>query len=376
MLKAGCSSTLDLTSTAQAYATFGAVLAGFAFSGLCVYISRSPSGGEERKNRRARQAADGSKPAIRRDEEHDPIEVRHVSAAVFYAMASLGISSFLYSNLISIVKSSQGAAVTALLSYGIVFALSVLSLFYAVTLMMLEYRPTKKAAIHAYWVTTIAGTVIVLRFLAGSAGDAVNVRYLLRGTCPPPLPGLFSLPGIFCTLMIAALLSVLITTELQKREPVGEKAKRTNLPMAPPLVVFVAAVFVTIIESPYLNTRNSSYTPSSLMIDASYATSILLITLFAFACGRVVGPRALVDANHRRDAGTQQWIRAVQRFKLAAIMYFALATFGILLFFSGPQWYLAALVTLPAIAILGFVFWLRGPKMGRKHVRQEHRVTA
>jgi phosphoglycerol transferase MdoB-like AlkP superfamily enzyme len=69
-------------------------------------------------------------------------------------------------------------------------------------------------------------------------------------------------------------------------------------------------------------------------------------------------------------------MRAVQRFKLAAIMYFALATFGVLLFFSGPQWYLAALVTLPAIAILGFVFWLRGPKMGRKHVRQQHRVTA
>ena len=291
-------------------------------------------------------------------------------------MASLGISSFLYSNLVSIVKSSEGAAVTALLSYGIVFALSVLSLFYAVTLMMLENPLTKKAAEHAYWVTTIAGTAIVLRFLAGSAGDAVKVRYLLRGVCPPPLPGLFSLRGIFCTLMIAALLSVLITMELQKREPEGKKARRTNLPVAPPLVVFVAAVLVTIVVSPYLNTRNSSYVPSSLMIDASYAISILLIALFAFACGRVVGPRALVEANHVRDAGTRRWMRTARRFKLTAIMYLALAAFGVLLFFSGPQWYLAPLVTLPAIVILGFVFWLRGPKMRRKHVREEHRAAA
>jgi hypothetical protein len=364
MLSEKCAINLDLTSSAQAYATFSAVLAGFAFSGLCLYIARSPISDKESeeagsKKRRARQVADGSKHSVGRGEEHDPIEVRHVSAAVFYAMASLGISSFLYSNLVSIVKSSQGAAVTALLSYGIIFALSVLSLFYAVTLMMLEHRLTMKAAKHAYWMTIIAGTVIVLRFLAGSAADAVQVRYLVRGTCPPPLPGLFSLRGIFCTLIIAALLSVLSTIELHRREPVEEKAKRTNFPMAPPIVVFITAVFVATVESPYLNTRDSSYAPSSVMIDASYAISVVLITLFVFACGRVVGPRALVDADRSRGRGVQ---RIVQKFKLVTIMYLALTVFGVLLFFSGPQWYLALLVTLPAIAVLCFVFWLRGPR--------------
>ena len=151
---------MAVASAAQAYATFGSLLTGFAFSGLSFYITRKP---------------DPDKP-------RNQTEVKGIPAAVFLAMVSLGICSFLYANLGSIAAFSPKAAVMALLPYGIVFALSVLSLFYTVTLMMLENLPAKDpaddaakaaakdaakdAARIAYWVVTVAGTVLVLRFLA------------------------------------------------------------------------------------------------------------------------------------------------------------------------------------------------------------------
>jgi hypothetical protein len=228
----GTSVPLNVAATAGAYATFGGVLAGFAFAGLCVYLGRDKSGGDDC---RASTSAPGQVGESDGNEKLRPVEVKHVTVAVFYSMASLAISSFLYSTLAGVASSSPGAAATAFLSYGIVFALSVLSLFYSVTLMMLEHPLTKDAAKHGYWVVTIAGTIIVLRFLAEAARDA----FLERCANACRSPGILSWPGIVLTLLVAAALAVLITMELRDYDPTGKLGKLKHYPTAAPMVVFL-----------------------------------------------------------------------------------------------------------------------------------------
>ena len=97
-----------VTTIAQEYSSFSGLLAGFAFTGLTIYLTRSRGGAPE---------------------EGSEVEVRHVASAVFYATISLAISSFLYGNLVGIAPDDPGAAPTALLEYGLILSLSVLSLF-------------------------------------------------------------------------------------------------------------------------------------------------------------------------------------------------------------------------------------------------------
>jgi hypothetical protein len=369
----GTYAPLNVAATAGAYATFGGVLAGFAFAGLCVYLGRDKGGGGD-----CRASASGSGQVDDTgefrgsdgNEKLRPVEVKHVTVAVFYSMASLAISSFLYSTLAGVASSSPGAAATAFLSYGIVFALSVLSLFYSVTLMMLEHPLTKDAAKHAYWVVTIAGTIIVLRFLAEAARDAFLER--CANACRPP--GILSWPGIGFTLLVAAALAVLITMELRDYDPTGKLGKLKHYPTAAPMVVFISVVFVTTTQSLYLHTRGSSYQPSLWMIYVSYAVSIFLVTLFALACGRVVAPRAEVNVasllraygklprrSARADPATQAARpadaakpqgSAANSKKVKRLLLIITVILAFLIFvLGGRQWYLAFFVLLPAVPV-------------------------
>jgi hypothetical protein len=346
----GNAAPVDIATTATAYSTFGGVLAGLAFAGLCIYLSRwqDPDKTEENGN---------------------DIKVRHVGAAVFYAMISLAISAFLYANLSGVAESAPNAAVTALLSYGIVFSLSVLSLFYSVALMTLANPSTKDVAKHAYWAVTIAGTIVVLRFLAETARDALIAR--CGNICGAS--SILSPWGIGLTLVIAASLSVFITIELLEREPIGKLGKLTNYPTAAPLVVFSAAVLVTTAQSLYLNTRGRSYKPSVELIYLSYAASIFLIILFAMACGRVVVPRAGVNlkalerfdkidrtklwrvfkGTFRRGAPTPgQSVRAAPESVKALLVLVVFISGLTMVVLGGSRYYLALIVLAPALTIV------------------------
>lgn len=345
---------LDITAMATAYSTIGGALAGFAFTGFCVYLSRG------------REDDDAT-------EDTGDIKVKHVAVAIFYAMISLAISSILYANLSGVAESDPKAAVTALLSYGIILSLSILSLFYSVALMALEHRPTKDITKHIYWAVTIAGTVIALRFLAEMARDALMIR--CRNICGAS--SILSPWGIELTLLIAASLSVLITIELLEREPIGKFGKLRDHPAAAPLLVFIAVVFVTTIHSLYLNTRNESYTSSPWIIYVSYATSIFLVTLFAVACGRVVAPRAEVNVKALAWFGEKVTVKlwqlhedpnipgsstlpgqsASSDLKSVKVLLVIVATVSALAMtlLGGGRWYLALFVLGPAIAIVVLV---------------------
>jgi hypothetical protein len=369
----GTCAPLSVAATAGAYATFGGVLAGFAFAGLCVYLGRDHGRGDDSSASSSTlgQVSDpGGFCGSDGNKKPGPIEVKHVAVAVFYSMASLAISSFLYSTLAGVADSMPGAAATALLSYGIVFALWVLSLFYSVTLMMLEHPLTRDAAKHAYWVVTIAGTVIVLRFLA----EATRNAFLERSGSACRAPGILSWPGIGLTLLVAAGLAVLITMELLDYRPTGKLGGLEHYPTAAPLVVFISAVFVTAVESLYLHTRSGSYQPSVWMIYVSYAVSIFLVTLFALACGRVVAPRAEVNVSsvlraygklsRRSPQNNPATPQAVQQANVAKapdtnskrikrLLLIIIAIFAVLIFLlGGSQWYLAFFVLLPAVPVV------------------------
>ncbi len=152
----GMSSNLTAQS-AQAYAWFAGILAGFAFAGLAVYLGRNSDN----------SANSGACPTV-----------TQVAATLFYAMASLTICTFLYISLRG--DPNYYRVILAALVYGPALGLSVLSLFYSMLLMFLEHNAIKEAARYLPLVVTIAGPILVIRFLA------YHSYWTLRARCSQP----------------------------------------------------------------------------------------------------------------------------------------------------------------------------------------------
>jgi hypothetical protein len=276
---------MDVSSIATSYAAFGGVLVGFAFAGLSIYVNRSPGSGP-----------DGGAVDVLITRQGDPmhiglIKVSAVTATGFYAMASLGISTFLYANLSGTGSDEPtGPAGNALLVYGVAFALSVLTLFYFMTLMLFESSLTRPAAKPAFWVGTIAGSIVVLRFLAGSAQDArLALCPSKHPLCYPGAP--YTTLGITITLLAAGVIFVGITRTgvLEFRPFSWLLALLVHRPSLPSTGVFLTSVAVATLASLYLNALTGP--PPGWFISGSYAIGIILIVLFALATGSVIYPR-------------------------------------------------------------------------------------
>jgi hypothetical protein len=138
----------------QMYANLAAVLAGFALAGLVLYLERQPEGAPES-----------------RDAEPSVSSPGVIAQALFYSMGALITCAFLYSTLAG-EPTNSGRAAIAMMTYGFVLGLAVLSLFFALTLVMLSHDVTRNVAHKARWVIVVAGPALVLRFLAAAAGDA------------------------------------------------------------------------------------------------------------------------------------------------------------------------------------------------------------
>ncbi|MGQ0777276.1 MAG: hypothetical protein ACT4NY_23155 [Pseudonocardiales bacterium] len=132
------------TLDASTYAGFAGIMTGFAFAGLVVYLTRP-------------------KPRQEKSENEHPTAVEVVTA-LFYAMSSLAICTFLYSSLAGEPDHSDRALMAGL-TYGPALGISVLSLFYSMTLMMFEHEVTQKSAQSAFRVVVIIGPIVVLGFL-------------------------------------------------------------------------------------------------------------------------------------------------------------------------------------------------------------------
>jgi hypothetical protein len=208
-----------------------------------------------------------------------------VAATLFYGMASLAISSFLYASLTTQVESASKVA-AALLLYGVIFGASVLAFFYALTLMTYEHADTRRAAKAAYWVVVIIGPAVVLRFLADAAQGAWNSGTSIPENWSPPLLG-----GIT---IIALLLSISVLVSLKR---IFEKWTALHgvcnwlcvRPVLPTFVIFIFSAGVAL--AGMLVTEPIQYVPSAYFIWGSLIGGFFLLAFFALACGCVVGPR-------------------------------------------------------------------------------------
>lgn len=137
----------DNGPSAQMYGSLAAVLAGFAFTALVLYLGRQdshPGGGTDT------------------DDGH--IAPKFIVKTLFYAMSSLMICSFLYAHLASEAQLPHGALLGMSLS-GLVFGPGVLSLFYALNLVMVNHAVTRSAAESTRWVVAAVGPSVIISLL-------------------------------------------------------------------------------------------------------------------------------------------------------------------------------------------------------------------
>lgn len=286
-------SHLSVATSAQTYADFAGILAGFAFTGLCVYLERRNEPGE---------SANGIAEVIRR------IRSDHVAATILFAMFSLAMSTFVYANLAGEAQSyapnpktqnltiPPGSAVAALLPYGVIFGLSVLTLVYAVTLMMFESPATRPAAKYAFWAVAIAGPLVVLRFLAAAARNIWEMNCALHHKCSGT-PWLLSTGHIAIMLLLILAISLVVTwTGVLHMEPLRPFRDRVaKRPTVPAIGVFVLTVATTVWGSLFLNTRERSYAPPAWLIYSSLVVGVAFVIFFSLTCGCVVYDRKDAD---------------------------------------------------------------------------------
>jgi hypothetical protein len=277
---------MDLSSIASAYAAFGGTLAAFAFGGLSFYVTRP-------LEPRARNEVDV---VIKPDGEPaflGSIKESIVAASGFYAMASLGISTFLYAHLAGEGGAApKGQAETALLVYGVVLALSVLALFYFMTLILFEHSLTRLAARSAFWAGTFAGSVVVWRFLASSAQAAMSTRCRPHHSCR--LGWAYTTGHIaILVVVIAAFFAVITLTRVLEAPGLNGCVKFfSRHPSFPSACVFLTAVAVAVLESLYLDSRlGRKYVPSSIFINVVYIIGSFLVMIFGVGSGSVIYPR-------------------------------------------------------------------------------------
>jgi hypothetical protein len=290
----------DLGVTASSFASFAEIMTGFSFAALVIYLAYESGNGRHRaiettsapkksgRNPRDTKGDDNKQlPPLQVGMEH-PIRRTEVAATLFYSTASLAISSFLYASL-TIQVEAVPKVTAALLLYGVIFGLSVLAFFYALTLMTYENRDARGAARAAYLVVVIAGPAVVLRFLADVAQGAWDFR--CSGACSPeswspPLIGGIAI--LVCLLVISIVISLLRIFE--KCEALRGICNWLCVrPVLPAWGIFIISVGVTLLGIAV--TEPVSFVPSEGFIWIILVVGSSLLALFALACGCVVGPR-------------------------------------------------------------------------------------
>ena len=283
----------DIASNASAYSTFAGVLAGFSFTALVVYLQRRP----ERSENDAGARIFGSQ----------------VATGLLYSTASLIISSFLYANLVSQATDFQRAT-GELLIYGGVLGLSVLVMFYSLTLMIYEVPYTRDAVKYAYWLTVIAGPTVIFRFLVDVAQLVWHSGRVAK-CMSAPLSGAISLwgdAGIAALLLISSLITVfgfLRWFRWTREKVVKQLAKR---PTIPALAVFITATGAAIASIAI--TGRVKYAPARIYFTGPVlGTEFVLLAGFALACGCVIGEQApVILPGWLRRRTDKRWVRWLQ----------------------------------------------------------------
>jgi hypothetical protein len=270
--------------SAQMYGSLAAALAGFAFTGLVLYLGRQNA-----------QATDGG-----RDFEDGHIEPKFIVKTLFYAMSSLMICAFLYAHLAGDAPPHE--ALLGLSLSGLVLGPGVLSLFYALNLVMVNHRVTRSAAESTRWVVAAVGPSVTISLLTDLFDQAWDLG------CDASCPGWLS-PRWWGFAVGAglALVGLLITMPpFTPKEPLRRGVevlvrtkwvRRTSdllrrWPDAPALLTLVLASAIAV-TSMWSRAGAAALDPR-YWVHAVMGLMALTMVAFAFATGSVLAPKSYV----------------------------------------------------------------------------------
>ncbi|MEU6250869.1 hypothetical protein [Glycomyces sp. NPDC047010] len=263
---------LETGPSAQMYGSLASVLAGFAFTGLVLYLERQSG------------AAEGGGDAVR------PV---HIVKTLFYAMCALTVCAFLYARLAGELGFSD-RVLLGLSFYGLVLAPAVLSLFYALNLVMRNHEVTRATAESTRWVVAGAGPAVVISLLADPLDNAWD--YGCAGSCPAwASPRLWGCGLALAFLAIGLMLTVperpnrALTWVLHLAWIDGAKTRLLEKPHFPALMTLWLAS-ATGMASLLVRGTPDVLDPR-LWAHAVLVLAVAFMAVFAFATGSVLEPR-------------------------------------------------------------------------------------
>lgn len=284
--------------TAELYSSLAAVLAGFAFTGLMLFLGTQfkLDGGDKR------------------------VLPGNIVATLFCAMSSLTICSFLYGR-------TAGEAVTTgrtyltLALYGVVLAPAVLSLFYALNLVMVSHTATARTAVDTRWVVTAVGPAVVMSLLADLLANAWS--HGCEGECSAwasprlwgfVLAGCFLVFGLMTSLLTAANLTgrdrlkplKKVVWSFYRLKPTEAAAKYFQRHKSAPAYITLILTSVVAIFSLWARGLPDGFSPR-VWTHVLLGFAALVMGVFAFAAGSVLDEDALRHLKDRTedDGGTR-----------------------------------------------------------------------
>lgn len=276
---------LETGPSAQMYGSLASVLAGFAFTGLVLYL--------ERQNNR---------PVVdERGRDIGRIEPKVIVKTLFYAMSTLMICAFLYAHLASQTQPPHRALLGMALS-GLVLGTGVLSLFYALNLVMINHAVTRAAAESTRWVVAAVGPAVVLSLLTDLFDNAWD--FGCDGACPgwlsPRWWGFAMSAGLAVVGLLITMPPFLPGEPLQRRARGVERIKwlrqvsmvLRRWPDAPVLLTLVLASIIAV-TSMWSRGGAGDLDPR-YWVHTVMGLETLTMAAFAFATGSVLAPLPFV----------------------------------------------------------------------------------
>lgn len=300
---------VNLGPPAQMYGSLAAVLAGFAFTALILYLERQDPGPRE-------QEPDSS------STKYGHINPSSIVKTLFYAMCALTVCAFLYSRLAG-ESVTSGRVLLGLSLYGMVLGGAVLSLFYALNLVMVTHPTTRSSAEATRWVVAAAGPAVVVGMLADLLDSAWQQG--CDGTCPPWMSprwwsfGLlvaFVLGGLLLTVPALQRAKRLRTTIRRLQRRVVVQAAADLLLPRPHLPALITLMLASTIGMASLWARGVAVGGHGGLDPRIWVHPVLLLTatvmaIFAFATGSVLDPAPAKSLGRSVVGGIQLEFSAV-----------------------------------------------------------------
>lgn len=260
MLTSACEPQLcmDITKEAGFFSQLSGILAGFAFAALTLIISmRFTVNGDDQSG-----------------------EVEDICMAFIASMVTLIICTAIAAEVASEISSDARATVASWL-LGMVMTISVIMLFYAITLLLMHARLARSLKL-ARWVTGLGVPIFCFEFLTVGSEQIDAQRKIQH------LPTADAAP--FAAVVLAIMVSILLPLLVVKREFRWE-----GILKAGPVATCLIAIICLMAQAAMTN-LSSDYVPPRWADYVSLTMAAFLICFLGLVAGRVRIPSAPIPS--------------------------------------------------------------------------------